>query len=95
MGFVYKIRRNFVEFQTEDNKVLKYFQPNQRQVIEISKAQGLEEILQANETLVRQNLEGEGKDEFIEALLENSTLEDFFTAMNEQFIKTKDVKRKN
>lgn len=75
--------------------VLKYYQPNQKQIIKISKAKELEDILKANEILLRENLEGEGKDEFIEALLENSTLEDFFSAMNEQFLKAKETKRKN
>lgn len=75
--------------------ILREYQPNQKQILKISKAKELEDILKANEILLRENLEGEGKDEFIEALLENSTLEDFFSAMNEQFLKAKETKRKN
>ncbi|WP_143428313.1 hypothetical protein [Helicobacter sp. 13S00477-4] len=112
-SFVYKIKRNYVEFSSEDNHTFRYYQPNQKQVLEISRASGLEEILQANEKLLRENLEilkldsldsnkllseEEArviKNTFINELLENSTLEDFFNAMNEEFIKQKEIKRKN
>lgn len=109
-NFVYKIKRNCVMFQNESGVVFKYYQPNQRQVLEISKANGLEEVLRANEKLLRENLEvspsdskpqlsekegKEAKESFINELLENSTLEEFFSAMAEEFAKAKENKRKN
>ncbi|PAF41437.1 hypothetical protein [Helicobacter sp. 11S03491-1] len=113
MSFVFKIKRNYVDFQTQEGVSFKYYQPNQRQVLEISKANTLEEIFKANEKLLRENLEvlqadarddsktfnqkeaKKIKEDFIEALLENSTLEDFFKAMNEEFIAQRENKRKN
>ncbi|PAF49614.1 hypothetical protein BKH41_02825 [Helicobacter sp. 12S02232-10] len=111
-NFVYKIKRNHVFFQNEKGILFKYYQPNQRQVLEISKANGLEEVLKANEKLLRENLEAcltladgkthlgeekaiEAKENFINELLENSTLEEFFSAMAEEFNKAKESKRKN
>ncbi|PAF46128.1 hypothetical protein BKH46_08955 [Helicobacter sp. 12S02634-8] len=107
-NFVYKIKRNYVVFEDEKGTAFKYYQPNQRQVLEISRANGLEEVLGANEKLLRENLEAcddgknldkkaakEAKEIFISELLENSTLEEFFSVMAEEFARTKEVKRKN
>ena len=42
-----------------------------------------------------ENLKGERAQEFIDDLMENGSLADFYTAINEQFRAIKGAKRKN
>ena len=96
---VFKVERNSVEFEAELSSgskcTLTFFELNARQLKELGEEASIKENIEVSFKQLGENLKGDGKEEFINDLLENGSLESFYTAMAEAMKKKREGKRKN
>lgn len=99
MDFLFKIQRAQIDFNAElsngDKITLTLFETNTKQLQELSKARDIDSNIDLTIKQLRENLQGERKEEFIQDLLENGSLDSFYVTMSEQFRIRKENKRKN
>lgn len=97
--FLYKVKRAEISFQAELSSGelvhLRLLETNARQLQELTKENGISENLEATIKQLKENLKGEKSEEFINDLIENGSLDAFYTAMAENFRKKRETKRKN
>lgn len=97
--FVYKVKRAEISFQAElsnSEKVsLSLLETNARQLQELTKENGMSENLEITLKQLKENLRGERVEDFVNDLVENGSLDAFYTTMAENFKKKREAKRKN
>ena len=98
-SFVFKVERGSLEFEailsTGENVKLTILESNTNQIQEIERNKESLSSLEMTNKHLSENLKGERAQEFIDDLMENGSLADFYTAINEQFRAIKGAKRKN
>lgn len=96
---VFKVKRSSIDFNAElsngDKITLTLFETNTKQLQELSKAKDIDSNIDLTIKQLRENLQGDRKEEFIQDLLENGSLDGFYVTMSEQFRIKKENKRKN
>lgn len=97
--FVYKVKRSEIRFQAElstgEKITLSLLETNARQLQELTKESGISENLEATIKQLKENLRGERVEDFVNDLIENGSLDAFYTTMAESFKKKREAKRKN
>lgn len=98
-SFVFKVERPSISIQAElsngENISLEILESNANQLAELESQRDAIKAFELTKKHLSENIKGEKKDEFIADLLENGSLADFYTAINEQFKAIKSAKRKN
>lgn len=99
MDFVYKVKRAEISFSAElstGEKVdLRLLETNARQLQELTKENGIGESMTITLKQLKENLKGQRAEDFINDLVENGSLDSFYTIMAENFKKLREGKRKN
>lgn len=97
--FVYKVNRAQISFSAElsnGEKInLSLLETNARQLQELTKESAMSENLEITLKQLKENLRGERAQDFIDDLVENGSLDAFYTTMAENFKKKREAKRKN
>lgn len=98
-SFVFKVERGSLEFEailsTGENVKLTILESNTNQIQEIERNKESLSSLEMTKKHLSENLKGEKAQEFIDDLMENGSLADFYIRINEQFRALKGIKRKN
>lgn len=98
-SFVFKVERGSLEFEailsTGENVKLTILESNTNQIQEIENNKESLSSLEMAKKHLSENLKGEKAQEFIDDLMENGSLADFYIRINEQFRALKGIKRKN
>lgn len=97
--FVFKIKRAEITFEAElssgEKTTLTLLETNTRQLQELINTKDTQANIEISLKQLQENLRGEKKEEFIQDLLENGSLDSFYTIMSERFKRIKDSKKKN
>ena len=98
-SFVFKVERPSINIQAQlrngESIELEILESNANQLAELESQKDTLKGFELTKKHLSENIKGEKKDEFIVDLLENGSLADFYTAINEQFRAIKGAKRKN
>ena len=97
-SFVFKVERGSLEFEailsTGENVKLTILESSTNQIQEIERNKESLSSLEMTKKHLSENLKGERAQEFIDDLMENGSLADFYIRINEQFRALKGIKRK-
>ncbi|MCX2717820.1 hypothetical protein OQH61_08755 [Helicobacter sp. MIT 21-1697] len=98
-SFVFKVERGSLDFDailsTGETLKLTILESNTNQLQEIEDNKESLSSLELTRKHLSENLKGERAQEFIDDLMENGSLADFYVGINEQFRALKGIKRKN
>lgn len=97
--FVFKVNRAEIGFKAHlsngEMVDLRLLETNARQLNELMGDKNEKNDIELSIKHLRENLIGDKKEDFISDLLENGSLDNFYTSMSDRFRTIKEKKRKN